>query len=745
MDSYFGITFRGNYNELRDSVIDSNRSTGVLVTLEAHHNLIDGNQIINNANHGISLNSTDPLTPSHNNTVTHNYIGTNPNGTDLGNGNKGIIIQSGSRDNYIFDNIVAYNTYHGIYLYGDEGGQSAPIGNRVISNTLMMNENGLPASLKRGALVSDRTHRAISNTMTTATSGFDNIIASNLVTGNQTAGIFNIGASPLISGNHIVNNSYTAQGYGIYNAVDFGSDEHPDTAADDILSVPYIVNNVIDGNSGVGIMSIDTAPARRYELLTALNNLVTNSLSSDVHQNWYAGVEVVTGTVTNTIPITHDVGVHIYKGDTTDRYDLGYNREVSGSVIWLDDSSDTYEQTSSWPLVREFIIDADGNLDSWMTHTVRVDLGVVTATVNYPLDGLGSTKPLSDYVGLPNYRMTGPYARYQIAEVNFTYDEDGDGVPDAVEVGDDPTDPIDSDDDGIPDYQDPDSDGDGIPDSEEGYGDSDDDGLPDYQDPDDDGDGIPTDDEDPDGDGDPTNDDTDNDGIPDYLDPDDDGDGIPSEDEIGDDPENPVDSDGDGIPDYLDPDDDGDGIPSEDDGDGIPSEDEIGDDPENPVDSDGDGVPDYLDPDDDGDGIPSEDEIGDDPENPVDSDGDGIPDYLDPDDDGDGIPSEDEIGDDPENPVDSDGDGVPDYLDPDDDGDGIPSEDEIGDDPENPVDSDGDGIPDYLDPDDDGDGIPSEDEIGDDPENPVIATVTVSPIISIPTTTTMASPPMRKM
>ncbi|MDY7395071.1 hypothetical protein UMM65_07445 [Aureibaculum sp. 2210JD6-5] len=51
------------------------------------------------------------------------------------------------------------------------------------------------------------------------------------------------------------------------------------------------------------------------------------------------------------------------------------------------------------------------------------------------------------------------------------------------------------------------------------------DGFPNYIDSDDDGDGIPTSQEDLDGDGDPTNDDTDGDGIPDYLEEDDDNDG----------------------------------------------------------------------------------------------------------------------------------------------------------------------------------------------------------------------------
>lgn len=72
-----------------------------------------------------------------------------------------------------------------------------------------------------------------------------------------------------------------------------------------------------------------------------------------------------------------------------------------------------------------------------------------------------------------------------------------------------------------------DTDGDGIFDAFEDVNgdndltndDTDNDGIPNYQDVDDDGDGINTADEDYDGDGDPTNEDSDGDQIPDYLDP----------------------------------------------------------------------------------------------------------------------------------------------------------------------------------------------------------------------------------
>jgi hypothetical protein len=94
-----------------------------------------------------------------------------------------------------------------------------------------------------------------------------------------------------------------------------------------------------------------------------------------------------------------------------------------------------------------------------------------------------------------------------------------------------------------------DSDGDGVTDLVErasGDVDTDGDGIPDYQDADDDGDGIATKDE--------RDLDSDNDGASNYIDADDDGDGIATKDELAAAGGKTKDSDGDGIPDYLDDD-----------------------------------------------------------------------------------------------------------------------------------------------------------------------------------------------
>lgn len=87
------------------------------------------------------------------------------------------------------------------------------------------------------------------------------------------------------------------------------------------------------------------------------------------------------------------------------------------------------------------------------------------------------------------------------AVIGFTFDEgmedsDNDGISDGIEKGSDSLNPLDTDQDGIPDYLDTDSDNDGLPDQLEAGNpsqpvDTDLDGMPDYRDLDSNDDGIP--------------------------------------------------------------------------------------------------------------------------------------------------------------------------------------------------------------------------------------------------------------
>ena len=209
---------------------------------------------------------------------------------------------------------------------------------------------------------------------------------------------------------------------------------------------------------------------------------------------------------------------------------------------------------------------------------------VVVSSLQFPVSARGTVTAAIPYVAFADtYYATHPVFDFGTIDINATthvaiasvniftvLDTDGDGIVDF--------DDSDDDDDGINDDQDTDDDGDDISDDTQDL-DDDGDGICDMADDDDDGDGIDDDDDqDDDGDGidddvdfdndddginDDQDDDDDNDGIADSQDPDDNGDG---EDDAS------QDQDGDGTPDYRDDDIDGDGMDndqdSDDDGDG---------------------------------------------------------------------------------------------------------------------------------------------------------------------------------
>ena len=177
-------------------------------------------------------------------------------------------------------------------------------------------------------------------------------------------------------------------------------------------------------------------------------------------------------------------------------------------------------------------------------------------------------------------------------------DEDSDGIPNCIETPKGI--PVDTDENGTPDYQDKDSDGDGIPDSEECADfakdqmctDTNGDGMPNYRDIDSDGDGILDSKECPDYEQNQKCPDADEDEVPNYIDDDSDGDGIL--DRI----ETDKDTDEDGIPNYLDFDSDNDGIP------------DAKECPTQPCrDSNDNNVPDFKETDSDGDGLPDSQEV----------------------------------------------------------------------------------------------------------------------------------------
>ena len=308
-------------------------------------------------------------------------------------------------------------------------------------------------------------------------------------------------------------------------------------------------------------------------------------------------------------------------------------------------------------------------------------------------------------------------------------DEDDDGVLDQDEYrgGLDPE--LDTDNDGLRDWEDNDAPGfvdtnmDGIDDRF----DADLDGLPNHLDLDTDGDGVFDLIEaegaslDANNDGRVDGPDSDNDGLRDAVDAD-----------LGNASLTSLVSDNDGVDDLFDTDDDGDGV--------LTMFEDVNNDGDFLNDNtDGDMLPNYRDSDDDGDGVlttfeASDPDMDGDPLDALDFDLDGAPDYLDADDDNDGLLTSLEGADanmdgDPSDALNTDLDGAPDYLDADDDNDGKPtlSEDVNANGIYTDDDTDGDLLPNYLDANDDdgptgdpdGDGLTTAQEtaLGTDPNS----------------------------
>ncbi len=210
--------------------------------------------------------------------------------------------------------------------------------------------------------------------------------------------------------------------------------------------------------------------------------------------------------------------------------------------------------------------DADGIPDSFEDLNTDNDNDPSTNPTDTDNDGVPDYLDIdSDNDGIPDNveaQTTAGYIPPSLVDAN------GNGVDDAYEdAGNIGLIPVDTDEDGLPDYVDSDSDNDNVPDFIEAH-DANQDGIPDvvFTDSDSDGDGLDdafegnvlNDSDINDEINDPQNDlrDTDSDGESDYRDTDDDDDGIETIDEDLDLDSNYAndDSDGDGMPNYLDPD-----------------------------------------------------------------------------------------------------------------------------------------------------------------------------------------------
>jgi hypothetical protein len=260
-------------------------------------------------------------------------------------------------------------------------------------------------------------------------------------------------------------------------------------------------------------------------------------INPDVDEVWYDGVDANCDEWSDFDQDGDGFDSADYGGEDCDDLDETVYPGAEELADGIDNDCDGVDET----------VDSDGD---GLPDEIEFDLGTDPTRADSDGDGLWDGDEVGDDLDEP----ADTDADGVIDALDT--DDDGDGLPTRIEVGD-PSDPRDSDGDGTPDYLDLDSDDDGFDDEVEGLVDSDRDGTPDYLDLDSDDDSVLDEAELPG--------DTDKDERADRVDPDDDADGWATLEEES--WEN-QDLDGDGLENYLDPDADGDGTDDVDEGTG---------------------------------------------------------------------------------------------------------------------------------------------------------------------------------
>lgn len=262
-------------------------------------------------------------------------------------------------------------------------------------------------------------------------------------------------------------------------------------------------------------------------------------------ESWVAHPDIITLSTGGVTITPSQTGTNCYDYNTTD---------ANGCTFTDQYCIEVRDPQTDFLAVDLYIYDSDANGTedfnlAFNTDRLIGNMNPVTTVINYYttlVDAQSQNNPIANPSSFAN--TTNPQTIYAVVKntrllcqnvaVDFELvltsqpvtDSDNDTIPDLSEdlngngdLTDDDTDM-----DGIPNYLDNDDDGDGVPTALETNGvgargtnffylDTDGDGIENYLDNDDDGDGLLTLDEDYNGNGDPTDDDTDGSGIPDFL------------------------------------------------------------------------------------------------------------------------------------------------------------------------------------------------------------------------------------
>ena len=434
---------------IQGNEISSNESRGVVI-IGGNDVVIDNNTITNNSDDGINLLETTANTVTKNtitdsgangielSKATNNTIGTAGNGntitsetlngialtnlsdsntvtanTAVSNGDSGTVNGAGVYVNASSSNDITDNDLHdnvrGVAITSTEsiGSQHNTIGGGTIranlSSGILIQDPRTQNNTIDGATISGNHAYGIDNTDTHSASlatpaDGDNTITNNTISLNSLSGIRNYGASPKITSNTFNQNT----NHGVYTVVDYGTTTNPDTASDDVLSIPTIggsgSENHFNGNAQYGIYSLDTAPSNKNSLDTD-NGFDTHNVSGNVRQDWYGLVEAIG---TNNAP-EGSATIKLYGHNVSDPF-----TEFTTATTGYGPSSASTTDVQTWQVIPEFIVSPSGTKQEYAPHLIVGQGSAGTATFSFNGATLGSSSPFGNING-----------RYQVASVTL--------------------------------------------------------------------------------------------------------------------------------------------------------------------------------------------------------------------------------------------------------------------------------------------------------------------------------------
>jgi hypothetical protein len=108
-----GLTIATNDTTVQGLVIESFNGSGVMIVGPAAHNVVEGDQIINNSGDGVFIMGTG----ADHNQVVDDQIGLDGSGNAAGNGANAVEIMSGASHNTVSHNVLVANVGAGVWIH----------------------------------------------------------------------------------------------------------------------------------------------------------------------------------------------------------------------------------------------------------------------------------------------------------------------------------------------------------------------------------------------------------------------------------------------------------------------------------------------------------------------------------------------------------------------------------------------------------------------------------------------------